>query len=202
MGDNVRRLRDRHTTEELASCAQKLGLHWGTARIAELERGKVSATVTTVYLVSLALGDLLGYPIPPDRLFGGDDGDMVATPAGEVELALLRTGVSSVPPKRPKPVESAADHYSESVITDWPEHLIHDVPLPLIRKVRVAMLDTDYRVAAELNPDTLLVAAGMAYLWQKPLSAKRNEEAGADASPQRKGRITLRLKEALRKAID
>jgi transcriptional regulator with XRE-family HTH domain len=206
MGENVRRLRSRYTTEELARRAQACGLfNWGTARISELERGKVSPTVHTVYLLSLALGDLLGYPIPPDRLFDGSDGDTVSTPAGEIELAMLRTVLSKTPVERPKRVETAAEHYSDSAraTLDLPDHLA-DQSVKLIRDTLAAMNDTDMKIARDLGVNYYRAAAGMAYCWQKPLSAQRNQEAdeiGPDVSAQKKGRITLELKEQLREVL-
>lgn len=204
MGGNVKRLRGAHTTEELAACAQKRGLNWGTARIAELEHGKVSPTAPTIYWLCLALADLLGprRAVSPVELFEGDG--LVRTPAGDIERALLRTVLSPTPVTAPKPVVTAAEHWSERVIADWSDHLA-DQPMRLIRDVRVAMKDTDLRVAADLGVDPLTAAAGMAKLWQKPLSAKRNEiaeEVGPGMSPQRKGRFTRDLKEELRKVLN
>lgn len=203
MGGNVKRLRGAHTTAELAACAKKWGLNWSTARIADLEHGKVSPTVATVYLLCLALADLLGprRPVSPVELFEGDG--TVSTPAGDIELALLRTVLSATPAKAPKPVVTAAEHWSERVIADWSDQLA-DQPMRLIRDVRVAMNDTDLRVAADLGVDPLTAAAGMARLWQKPLSAKRNEiaeEAGPGTSPQRKGRFTRDLRDELSKVL-
>jgi hypothetical protein len=60
MGANVRRLRGDHTAEELARHAQAWGLKWGTGRIADLEAGRVSPTLPTIYALTVALEDLWG----------------------------------------------------------------------------------------------------------------------------------------------
>lgn len=198
MGRNVRRLRGKHSYEELAQHMRPWGLSWGSAKIFEIEDGRVSPTVTTIYLLSLALTGLLDYPVPPDRLLYGDG--MVSTPGGDIELAMLRTVLSAVPPPRyPEPIVTAEDHWSPKLVAGWPKRL-RKLPKQLIVETRVAMTGVDLRIAKDLGVDPLRAAAEMASLWEgKPLSAKRNEEAGA--SPQSKGRATLRLKEQLREAI-
>jgi hypothetical protein len=199
MGRNVRRLRGEHTSEELAQHMRPWGLGWGSAKIFEIENGRVSPTLPTIYFLTLALAGLLGHPVAPDRLFDGEG--TVSTPGGDIELALLRAVLSPVPPERPKPIVTAEDHWSPKLLADWPKRLSKR-PKQLIINTRVAMTDTDLRIAKDLGHNPLRVAAAMEYLWQKPLSAKRNEEAGPDASPQRKGRITRELRAKLREVVE
>jgi hypothetical protein len=103
-----------------------------------------------------------------------------------------------------KPQRSITQNSARATL-DLPDHLA-DQSAKLIRDTLAAMNDTDMKIARDLGVNYYRAAAGMAYLWEgKTLSAKRNEEAetiGPDVSAQRKGRVTLRLKEELRKVLD
>ncbi|MDT5371456.1 MAG: hypothetical protein QOC62_5887 [Mycobacterium sp.] len=198
MGNNVRRLRGAHTADELAREAQAWGLKGGTARIAELEGGRVSPTLPTIYLLTLALADLLDRPVAPTELFEG--AGKVAMPGGEIELRMLRSTLSSEPPRRPKLLTTELDAWIADMQDTWPDRLM-DLPAGKIRKTSAAMREADVRIGKSLGLDAYRAAAEMAYLWGKPLSAVRDERSGPDANAQKRGRVARELKAQLQEVI-
>jgi hypothetical protein len=199
MGSNVRRLRGAHTADELAREAAAWGLKGGTARIAELEGGRVSPTLSTVYMLTLALADLLNEPVAPTDLFEGT-GKVAMAGIGEVGLQMVRSTLSSEPPKRPRPDTSAVNAWIENMQATWPDRLM-DMAAGKIRKTSAAMREADVRIGKSLGLDRYRTAAEMAYRWGKPLSVVRDEHFGSDASPQQRGRISRELKAELEKQV-
>jgi hypothetical protein len=165
LGHNVRRLRGEHTAAQLARHAEAWGLKWGTGRVAECEAGKVSATASTVYLLTLALSDLLGRSVLPSELFEG--------------APMLQSVVSNQPVQRPKPPD----------LTPWIEEHLATLPEPLqkapvgpYRKTLAAMVEADVRIGKSLGLDRALAARWMAYRWGRPLSVERDERAAQQHS--------------------
>ena len=198
MGSNVRRLRGEHTTDELARAATAWGLRGGTGRIAEVEGGRVSPTVPTVYMLVLALKDLLGRDVSPAELFEGRG--KVAMPGGDIELHMLRSMLSDQPPQRPKPNTSEITDWIKDMQATWPKRLM-DLPAARIHQTSAEMREADLRVGKSFGLDTYRTAAEMAYLWGKPLSAVRDEQAGPNAKAQRRGQISRQLKAELEKIV-
>jgi hypothetical protein len=198
MGRNVRKLRGDHTSDELARECAAWGIKGGTGRVSEIENGKVSPTIPTVYLLTLALGDLLGRPVAPSELFAGSG--PVSTPGGEIELRLLRAVLADEAPKRPRPHAPGIDEFIDKFHKTWPEPL-KNAPSGPYRKTLAAMVEADLRVGKSLGLDRALTAAWMAYLWRKPLSAERDRRAGARANAQKRGQISRQLKSELTAAI-
>jgi hypothetical protein len=198
MGRNVRRLRGDRTSDELARDCAAWGIKGGTGRVSEIENGKVSPTILTVYLLTLALADLLGRPVAPSELFAGSG--PVSTPGGEIELRLLRTVLAGEAPRRPRPQTPGIDEFIDKVKT-WPEPL-QNAPSGPYRKTLAAMVEADIRAGKSLGLDRALTAAWMAYLWRKPLSAERDERAGARANAQARGQISRQLKAELAAVIE
>jgi hypothetical protein len=199
MGSNVRRLRGEHTADDLARECAVWGLKGGTAKIADVEAGRVSPTIPTVYMLTLALRDLLGREVVPAELFDG--AGKVRVGSGDVQLHLLRSVLSGEPPKRPKPDTSAVTAWINDMHATWPDRLM-DLAAGKIRKTSAAMREADIKIGKSLGLDEYRTAAEMAYLWGKPLSAVRDEIAGADANAQRRGQVSRQLKAELVKVID
>ena len=197
MGSNVRRLRGEHTADELARECAVWGLKGGTAKIADVEAGRVSPTIPTVYMLT-SLRDLLGREVAPAELFDGASN--VRMGSGDVQLHLLRSVLSSEPPKRPKPDTSAVSAWIEDMHANWPDRLLN-LAAGKIRKTSAAMREADVKIGKSLGLDAYRTAAEMAYLWGKPLSAMRDEIAGVDANAQHRGRVSRQLKAELVKVI-
>jgi hypothetical protein len=206
MGRNVRRLRGHHSTDDLAQHLRPWGLTWGTAKIFEVENGRVSPTLPTIYLLTQALSELLGVPVPASELFAGDG--KVKIPGGEIELRFLQSSLSGKRPDRPKPDMSRQRAEIAAARAGWPDRL-HRLGALRIYETRLAMKETDVRIGRDLSlvgrdgqVDHDRVAAEMTFLWGRPLSAERDELAGADATPQARGRISRQLVAQLKKVLD
>ena len=118
-----------------------------------------------------------------------------------MQLHLLRSVLSSEPPKRPKPDTSAVTRWINDMHATWPDRLM-DLAGGKIRKTSAAMREADVKIGKGLGLDAYRTAAEMAYLWGKPLSAVRDEIAGVDANAQRRGQVSRQLKAELAKVID
>jgi hypothetical protein len=159
----------------------------------------VAATITTVYLVTLALADLLGRRVAPAELFEGTG--KVSVPGGEVELRLLRSALSAEAPGRPRPASADAQRaWLENIRATWPKRL-QEQPYGRFHKTKAAMVEADVRIAKSLGLDADRAAAEMAYMWNKPLSVERDTRAGPGANRQQRGQVTRALKEELRKVV-
>ena len=199
LGTNVRRLRGEHTLADLARYAQGWGLNWTTGTVANVESGRSSPTVTTIYLLTLALGDLLDRPdLAPTELLQGEG--PVAVPGGEVDLALLRSVLSDKRVRRPKPDKSAQVEFIERVWATWPERL-QKLGGSGIHETKGLMTEADVRIGKSLGLDPDRTAAEMYFLWKRPLTVERNARAGAGANAQARGQISRTLKADLRRAV-
>lgn len=82
----------------------------------------------------------------------------------------------------------------------WPKSL-DSVPAGLQHDVYRAMSDSDLRMCKNIGADRDLAAAAMAKLWRKTFTARRDELAGADANPQKRGQVSRQLKSQLEKVM-
>jgi transcriptional regulator with XRE-family HTH domain len=97
LGQSARLLRGKHTAELVAYAATSAGLNWGSGRISDLEAGRVSPTLPTLFALCQAFGALLDRPIGLADLFAGDGQVRLTGTALTVELAELRAALSGQP---------------------------------------------------------------------------------------------------------
>jgi hypothetical protein len=135
------------------------GLRGGTGRIAEVEGGRVSPTIPTVYMLVLALKDLLDRDVSPTELFEGSG--KVAMPHGDIELHMLRSILSDQPAQRPKPDTSEIADWIRDMQTTWPKRLM-ELPAAGILKTSAEMREADLRIGKSFALDTYRTAAEMA----------------------------------------
>lgn len=180
MGANLRRLRGDHRLEDLAYHARVWGLKWSTGTAANCEAGRSAPSIVTIYVLTLALEDMLGRPVTPTELFEGDHA--IETGAGDVELEALRTVLSNDRPKRPRSAREA--------VLAW-----------TLEYVLRSMTEADERIGRDLGLDPDRAAAEMYTLWGRPLTAVRDEIAGEGANAQRRGIVTRQLKADLRRQV-
>jgi transcriptional regulator with XRE-family HTH domain len=168
VGRNVRELRLAAgvTLEQLAAAVRPYGLSWSSGRVGDLEAGRVAPTIPTLYAVTLALHDVTGQRVTFSDLFKGP-GDVVLNDALEVHLEALRQAVSGLPPTR------LGRYYHPAYLKGQ---------------------EADWRLAKEAGLDWASATTAMYWLWGKPYSVERDTQAGAGASPQRKGHIARRLR--------
>jgi transcriptional regulator with XRE-family HTH domain len=175
LGRTARALRADRKLELVAYAAKSAGLNWGSGRVADLEGGRVSPTVPTLFALCQAFGALLDRPVSLAELFAGD---------GPVRL----TGTHA----------QFADHGIEP-----PEILTARLGTqPLLQKVKQSMLEADHRMARSLGLDSDEAAIKMATLWGQSFTAERDRRAAAGANPQKRGRISRELKTELKGALN
>jgi hypothetical protein len=205
MGESVQRLRGRHTQAELARNAKAWGLPWTTGTVANVESGRAAPSLANIYLLVLALEDMLDRRVHPVELFEGSG--VVKVAGREHELRLIRTLLSDRPIDRPKPDTSAVNAWMDHVEKTWPKWL-QKVPYKRFHDTKAAMTEADLRIGKSLalvGEDGLVdedrTAAVMAAKWGHPLSVERDRHAPPEANAQVRGRISRQLKEDLRKAL-
>ena len=216
LGHTARALRGNHKVELVAHAAKSAGLNWGTGRIADLEAGRVSPTLPTLFALCQAFGFLLDRPVRLAELFAGD-GQVRLTPNIAVELAELRAALSGEPvdPGVARAVAAVelgtARLLSEQYVASMRDHGVEPPPFasaaavrdnPLAQKVRQSMLEADYRLARRLGLRDDEAAAWMGGVWGRSFTAQRDLEAGPGANPQKRGRISRLLKAQLQEAIN
>lgn len=193
VGRNARDLRRSvdATLEDVAALARGYGLRWSTGSVGSLESGRtVGVNLENLLAVAATLGDVVGRPVSLADMFAGD-GDVALNDELTVPLATVRATLSgevvSIP--APVPVVPIAGAYFPAVGT-----VRYSLPVS-------ALCETDLRVCRSLGVEPEVGAAAMARLWKKTFVAKRDELAGSNANPQRRGRISRQLKTELQKVI-
>ena len=216
LGRTARGLRGDLKVELVARAAKSAGLNWGTGRIADLEAGRVSPTLPTLFALCWAFSDLLDHPVALAELFAGD-GRVTLTPGATVELADLRAALGGQPigsePLGPIMTPSAvnamnslrigladvrADIRKLAADPDRRPRMLH----PRAQDVKDSMLEADYRVAHSLGIDFDRGAEEMEALWGRSFTEERDHRGGPDANPQKRGRISRELKVELQEAIN
>lgn len=216
LGHTARVLRGDRKVELVARAAKLAGLNWGTGRVADLEAGRVSPTLPTLFALCRVFGDLLDRPFALAELFAGDG--PVALSSGEtVELNELRAALSGQPIGPPPLAPMIAGNATFTRLMDRMDvdgievraavrrglDGGNDLPRhPTVQRVARSLLEADYRMAQSVGVPVELVAEKMAALWGRSFSEERDHRAGPDANPQKRGRIARELKAELREAIN
>jgi len=144
------------------------------------------------------------------ELFAGDGPVRLTGTDATVGLAELRESLSGKPVEAVDPGGArlmavmdlgVAIEVEEMFLAggvDPPDHVKAGVrENPLVQRVRQSMLEADYRVVRSLGLDDDEAPILMARLWGSSFTAKRDRDAGPDASPQKRGRISRGLKAQL-----
>jgi transcriptional regulator with XRE-family HTH domain len=212
LGRTARALRGNRKLELVAYAAKSAGLNWGTGRIADLEAGRVSPTLPTLFALCGAFGALLGRPVSLAELFAGD-GRVTLTADVTVELADLQEALKGRPID-PGPAQFmarmglagavAANEQFVAAGIDPPDILVERrlYDHPLVQQVKQSMLEADYRMAKSLGLDVDHAAFVMAHRWGHSFTAERDSRGGPDANPQKRGRVSRELKSELQEAIN
>lgn len=192
VGENVRKLRTAggHSGEALARELRDLfQVRWTTGRISELENGRVSPTAPTLFMVSQALTQLLSRPVAVAELFA-DDG---FAEVGQVGIRTTRVADAF----DGQVVELVVDDLANS---DGLMGAARDHHAKLLMQIEKDSGEAEDRAANALGLRPLHLAALSAALWGRTYSQERNQRAGAEASPQKRGRIGRELRAELKEA--
>lgn len=168
IGRNARNLRLEAgiTLDAVAQAARHLGLNWTTNRILELEQGRSTPSMATLFVFTHVLSALTGKPLPLGALLHGDD-DITLTDTIALPLATVRGFFESQPVALPG--------------TSSPD--------PLTTRTNL----TDQWAAKKLGigvPELTRIALGR---WGATFSEERDRRAGPGATKQRKGKFTREL---------
>lgn len=208
LGRNALALRGELKTEAVAAAVRAAGLRsWNTGRVAHLEGGRVSPTVTTLYALARAFTFLRpeDAPVTIADLFAGD-GPVALGDGTVVELKALRSALSGSPTEPLTGAEMVTSALSEleTEIETWPPRLREEfgqMPSGWHIDTTETFADADLRIARSLGITRSRAIAEMALLWHRSLSAERDDQAGTQASQQKRGRITRKLKQRLEEAV-
>lgn len=180
------------------------GLPWSTGRVGDFENGRAAASLPTLVAVAAALGDITGRPIKLADLFAGK-GDVLINDKLTVSLAKLRAALSGEPVAVPRPPAqpprlAGTRHYRWPINAPgaWWEGLDNK----LHWRVRSDFRESDERLCKKIGIEPDLGAAAMAKLWKRTFTAKRDELAGPEANPQRRGIVARQLKAQLVELIN
>jgi hypothetical protein len=216
VGANAKTLRGDITGDKLAGAARRRGLtNWGTGRVADLEAGRVAPTLPTLIGLALALGDIRGDAITLVDLIRHDGFVALTdelTVSGEaignfVAGAPVRLAARDTPGGREKlnRLRDYLDARGEKYFTR--EHFVTLNPkfARLSRQLCVEIYgrsgEAEERIADNLDVDVRDLAVASAHLWKRSMSEERDARGGADASAQKRGRITRELQAQLRDVL-
>lgn len=204
---NVRRLRGTHTADELAREARGCGLNWGTGRISELEAGKVSPTLPTLFALAQALRHVSRTPVSLADLLQAD-GFIKINDELVVKAKKVAASVSEVPVnllvgdlEGGKERLDAALRWSMAAMAALPDYL-GAVPVVASQLTNQHSGETEERIAKSLGIDMLRMTLESTHLWGDAFSAERDRRAGPDANAQKRGRVSRELKAELKASID
>ncbi|PPB45837.1 hypothetical protein CI784_08645 [Arthrobacter agilis] len=179
--------------DSLAAEARKVGLKWSTARVGDLERGKLSPTLPMLLALCLALGRATGQELRLANLVDIDGqievNEKLTAPGGELQGVLKGKSVRFWD-RTLSAVGEAAEALPGSV------HALRDA----FEWERFGL--GDERAARKLGLTKEEMFRRSAALWGHNLSTERDKRSGTDASAQKRGQVTRALLDELRRAAD
>jgi len=206
VGRNVRKLRGGHTADELARAARREGLKWGSGRVSELEAGKVSPTLPTLFVLAQALHVVTGQSVSLADLVRADGliriNDKLEVKAGKLVESVSESPVDLTLGDLPGGVARAVDAVRKMTaeLSELPDYL-QDMPVTDARETMDNTGEAEARIAKGLGISALRMRWESAYLWKNSFSAERDRRAGPDANAQKRGRVSRELKAELRASI-
>lgn len=210
IGRNARRIRGDYRTDEVAKVARNNGLRWNPGRVSDLEHGRISPTVPTLFVLAQTLGDVTGERVSIADLVRCDDwvrmnSDLVVSGASVV-AAVSGEPVNLMTGDVQGGVEEIQEILRRGVIAltldDRLPAAAHKLSADQIGRVRSASSLAEERAAKALGLAPLSLAALSLHLWGHTLSEERDSRVGDDANAQYKGRVTRELRAELKKALD
>lgn len=210
VGSNVRaaRVERGFTLADVSRAAQSHGIKWSTGRVAHIENGDRELSVQTLLLLALVLSRLFEEGVTPLQLLTTDDDvniglDYEVTGEG---LGLLVTGQETE-------VQLGMIPHGREILADAAEAVserargIAEISGRAISVGELGRLVEAFELADERAVKKLGITEGeylgwCRKLWGHVMSMEVAERAPADATPQKKGRITRELLAELRTAME
>lgn len=210
LGANARRLRLEAgaTLEQMAGALRGFGVRWSTGRVGDLESGRVAVTFPTVIAVIFALSQLLRREVSMSELFDHNEpieindqltlhdnglSDLVAgKPLTSKQFGFNRTRLQAVFDGM------RAEHTRMSALASKYGDISFDLAQRAGRESGLA----EYRAADDLGVTVGTVAQMACYMWRRTFTEERDRRAGPDASPQKLGQVTRKMKAELRAELE
>ncbi|MFC9549843.1 hypothetical protein ACFTWF_03235 [Rhodococcus sp. NPDC056960] len=184
IGRNARRLRGSLPMEAVAKNAKRAGLSWNTGRVTDLEKGRVSPTVPTLFALTLALTDATGVDVGIVDLIQSEQ-PIELTPEWIVTTAALAAWLTG----ERRAFDGA--QYMDALA----HYQRHRAPRP---EAGLA----EERAAKGLNISIEDLGRHAEQLWGRSLAEERDRRAGPEANAQRRGIVTRQLTSEIATAIE
>lgn len=170
VGDRVRTLREaaKRSRDDLARACQRAGLRWDAGRVAHLEQGRVAATLPNLIGVAQALTELAGRGVTLAELLPAE-GVVEFNDGRRMRAAGLRAALAGQPVERPAAPEIGTIS-DPTLEPGWGK--------------------ADDKLVADLGLDAYAVRAATQELFGRTATQERDARAGAEATPQKRGRVT------------
>lgn len=203
VGRNARKIRTQTgaTLEDVAREARLVGLKWTTGKVGDLEAGRMKPSLQTLLALSLALASATEEELTLPDLVEHDGpvriNDRLVVRGDEVAAALRGE------PLRHPDMQRLASDMRESLgeFEAVPQSAREGVSVGTLRRLAHEAGETESRIARELGISNEHMLFLSAKLWGMTFTQKRNELAGENGNPQKRGRFSRILKGELRQAI-
>lgn len=208
IGKNVKKIRGDFTLEDLASYGRSIGATWSSGSIRAIERGDFKATIETIALLALALDRLTddgtktmrGAITSRDLLQAEGKIELGKTYATNTErlLEFLGGGTSGTVMDMNDfgaKVQSAMDQMKSLNLPD--DMLIAEIE----EMERHPVTPTEERLAKKIGVDVVELRNWAWHLWGTTFEKQRDNLAGKDASPQKKGSVSPQLLDEIQAAM-
>lgn len=213
VGANLRRLRANYPMNELIHAARPYGVTWSAGSISAIERGNARVTIETLSLLQLGLSRLLDRPVHLHELLGYDPNYNPNEHWDEWDEE-TQTGIN----------HNTEDYWGADKLVQWTEGsylYVSDVVawfenqdpealaeafkraqqlLNLVDRLPALVTPGEERIAGKLGITAEQLQVWSQELWGEAIEARRDRLAGEGAIPQKKGRVTGKLLDELRKA--
>lgn len=220
VGANCKQLRTRigGTQDDLARAARRIGLDWTETRVGHFEAGRSTPTFATVLAITLALQmtledvseqrcEIPDWGVTLSHLLGRE-GDVALTDKLDVPAALLAdvcegrvftlpltTGSIGLGPRE---IHALVEEMTEA---RRQREVEAGITVDELTELILRQGLTEHRLAEQLGISHARLAHMSFLLWQSTFSEERDRQAGPDANPQKKGRITRELRGELERAL-
>jgi transcriptional regulator with XRE-family HTH domain len=224
-GRNCTRLRSAAglTQEQFARYARDVGLRWTASKVADFERGRREVAFGTALAVSLALSNALVDAEQRSAAVDGlvtladlvqSDGNVILTPDGPDPLGAVVADVCRGRPwpLRPMDLLGADELKSQAVFQQVIDSALSKALVDGYFDPNLTTTDlehmrqrsglTEDRIAQRLKISRDRLAAVAFRRWDgRTFSEERDQRAGPDANPQKRGRVTRELRAELEEAL-
>lgn len=208
VGRNARRFRGDHTLENVATYARDLGAKWSSGSVSAIESGRSKCTVETLATLSMALTALRQFD-------GGAQDSVTITDLLQTEEEILITQTYSVTSGQllewlggEGPGNAFLDMEKVTRNLDAYAEFLKSLNLPpnsakffMIHSNEMPETPGDVRLAKKAGIHVDELRAWAFHLWEKSFENHRDEIAGPDSTPQKKGRVSRELLGQIQEAM-